>query len=1036
MKKILILIAAFYLIGSNICLAANYYQTSNLWSNTTSWSTSSSLIIRPSTPPGTSDIVTLYPDKYGVMNVSSSVTILGLNIIFGYNVNFAGNLISNGSNLPFIVTGATNITMTSTSSILTVNAAFYSSGAATFAFNTFDLQFPIKNGNSLVCKFLAPTVTFSGNVTTSSSGAASNILSYLTMDFLAGTTVSTNGSANCTIGSSTALAANVNPASTWSFILESAVSPANTILNTTLTNTFGSLPPIYKNYINFGNTSTRVNYIASSDQSIYTTSTPNLTGASSSTSFRYNAIKIANTTGVATVIGGTLITINGFTNATTNSSTNYIDFTTNATTLNLIGTIQTVQTTSTGNPTKFYNLTINTSTSTTFKGSAGFAVASQGVVALNSGGSFGCTSMFTLLSDVNGSASIAPVLNGGTINGNFTVQRYLSGSSSGVNYRGYRLLSSAVNVGNLFHNYDNLTHCNGATFITGPGGSANGFDQDGNSTIYFFDDAPAPSDATFTSGNWYGVTNLSTPYNSAFSTSGDSGYDYNYSGNGYLLFYRGSRSTGNPYNPASLALPSTLNDVGVPNFGNVTVVKFNNGNNQYLEYTNDTTTNAAVRGFNLLGNPYACTIDWNTSTSGGINLTNVSNTIYTLNVNGTYGTYQWDGTTGTATNNGSRYIASGQGFFVQATAAAPTFTFTENAKTLPSGFNPVQGATTAGTQLGTILPTANQHLILSLIKDTINYEDSFIGFNKNASPKLVPNEDARYLNGSSKVHLATLSSDNAKLAINRQPLPTSDITSIPLIVTATSDGTYQLNLKEFSGIPSIYQVYLKDNYLKDSVNLRMHPNYTFSISNSDKFSYGTKRFVLLIKEDTSLMVKLKTFKAKPNFTKMVSVNWETLNEFNYTRFAVERSVDQGKTYITIDSLISSNAGNYNFTDQQPINGTMLYRLKMTDLNGYISYSTPVKISYNSDVLQTAIIVYPNPAANQITIALNNSAGQQLTKGYTIKIFNEAGIEVLSATSAINSWQGNVSKLHVGTYMIQVFDNKAFSPVGNGKFVKQ
>ena len=1035
MKKIVILIAAFFLIGSNICLAANYYQTTGgtVWSNTTSWSTSSSSIIRPATPPGSSDIVTIYPDKYGAMTVSSSVTILGLNVNFSLNTNNTGNIISNSSNLPFSVTGATNITMTSTSSNLNVSASFYASGTASFAFNTFNLQFPIKNGNSLVCKFQAPTITFSGNVTTSSSGAVSNILSYLTMDFLAGTTVSTNGSANCTIGSSTALAANVNPASTWSFILESAVSPAYTTLNTTLTNTFSSLPAIYKNYINFANTSTRVIYIASSNQSIYTTSTPNLTGASSSTSFRYNAIKIANNTGVATVIGGTLITINGFTNATTNSGTNYIDFTTNATTLNLIGTIQTVQTTSTGNPTKFYNLTLNTSISANFIGSAGFAVASQGVVALNSGGSFGCSSMFTLLSDVNGSASIAQVLNGGTMNGYFTVQRYLSGSSSGVNYRGYRLLSSAVNVGNLVYNYDNLTHCNGATFITGPGGSANGFDKDGNPTIYFFDDASAPSDASFTSGNWYGVTNLSTPYNSAFSTSGDSTYDYNYSGNGYLLFFRGSRSTGNPYNPASLALPSTLNDVGIPNVRDVTVLKFNN---QYLEYTNDTTTNAAVRGFNLLGNPYACTIDWNTSTSGGIDMTNVSNTIYTLNLNGTYGTYQWDGATGTATNNGSRYIASGQGFFVQATAAAPTFTFTENAKTLTSGFNPVQGATTAGTQLATILPTANQYLILSLIKDTINFEDSFIGFNKNASPKLVANEDARYLNGSSKVHLATLSSDNAKLAINRQPLPTSDITSIPLIVTANSDGTYQLNLKEFSGIPSIYQVYLKDNYLKDSVNLRMHPNYTFSISNSDKFSYGTKRFVLLIKEDTSLMVKLKTFKAKPNFTKMVSVNWETLNEFNYTHFAVERSADQGKTYITIDSLISSNTGNYNFTDQQPINGTILYRLKMTDLNGYISYSTPVKISYNSDVLQTAIIVYPNPAANQITIAVNNSSGQQPTKGYTIKIFNEAGIEVLNASSAINSWQGNVSKLHVGTYMIQVFDNKAFSAVGNGKFVKQ
>ena len=1034
MKKIVILLAAFFLFSYHNCFGANYYQiAAGNWNSLSIWSSAQGSSADKSVLPGSADNVYLYPDIYGSVPIPSGYTpgsIANLYIYVGSTTtNFTGTMITNSSNSILSVSGATNLYFQATSSIITITVSFIASGTGGFTFNNFNLQFPSQPGNSAICKFQSPTVTFNGTVTCSASGINLNNTSNLTMDFLNGTVVNSNG----TIGSFPSSQSFVSSSCKWNFLLESGAT-----LNLSNTSTFGSLSSYFINYINFASGST-VNYTGTAAQNIYTTSTPNLAGASSSTAFGYSNLKIANSAGIASVLSGTLNVSGNFTNATANSGTNYIDFTTNATTLNLTGGTQTISTTSTGNQTKFYNLTVASTTSATLSGAAGFAISSKGILTLSTAATFATAGLLTLLSDVNGCASFAPVLNSGSVTGNVIVQRYLSGSSSGVNYRGYRLLSSPVYVATAptVGNYDKIQNCIGATFLTGTGGTTNGFDQAGNPTIYFFTDNSAPSNKSFTSGNWGGVYNMKTGVsNSFYVTNYGTSNGYKFAGNGFLLFFRGSRSTVNPYNPSTFALASVLCDTGKINIGPIAVCKYNSFSTPlYLDYTTSISTNTAVRGFNLLGNPYACTIDWNTSTTGGFTMTNVSNTIYTLNLNGTYGTYQWNGTTGTATNNGSRYIASGQGFFVKATAANPTFTFTENAKVTGVNFNPVQTGLAATTELAVTHNTGDQHLLLSLNKDSINYEESLIGFNQNARAQLVVNEDAGYLLGSSAVHFSTLSSDNAKLAINRQPLPTLGTSAIPLAVSASSNGSYQLNLREIQGIPAIYQLILKDNYLKDSINIRSQRKYTFTLNNNDTSTYGTSRFVLLIREDPTLMVRLNSFAARPDFPKTVLVNWSSQNEFDYTHFVVERSIDGGKTYLFLDSLISTGAGNYNIRDHQPNNGTSYYRLKMTDLNGTVSYATPIKISYNKELMNSAVMVFPNPTSSQINIAVNDN-GQHFSRGYVFKIFNESGIQILSANSMAGSWQGNVGNLRVGTYLVQVYANDSNKAIGSVKFVKQ
>ena len=78
-----------------------------------------------------------------------------------------------------------------------------------------------------------------------------------------------------------------------------------------------------------------------------------------------------------------------------------------------------------------------------------------------------------------------------------------------------------------------------------------------------------------------------------------------------------------------------------------------------------TTTPEIDGGWNLVGNPYPSSIDWDAAS--GWTKTNVNSATYCHVDGSTWATWVL-GTPGVGTNSGSRYIAPGQGFFVQATA--------------------------------------------------------------------------------------------------------------------------------------------------------------------------------------------------------------------------------------------------------------------------------------------------------------------------------------------------------------------------------
>jgi hypothetical protein len=645
----------------------------------------------------------------------------------------------------------------------------------------------------------------------------------------------------------------------------------------------------------------------------------------------------------------------------------------------------------------------------------------------------------TLKSTSTLSASVAAIPSTYSITGLVNVQRYISGGLA--KYRGYRFLSSPVYTvksgSNLYYDFSYLTT---ETPITGTLGTSGGMDKTGNPSIYLYRNDVTFTNGSYNGGNFRGVNkiNNTTKYNIGIDYDGTFALHV---GTGFWMFYRGDKT-----NLSSKFITSTIPEATVFSTRgtlNQQAVQVVNWFTQSTSLQYSMMNGSSYAGYNLVGNPYASSIDWNsrgTTAGSGIYITNVSNTIYIYNESTKiYGTY--DGTFGL--NGASNIIPSGQGFYVKATNSSSQLTFNEAAKTSAQVSGPTQG--TGNTLLLTTKPKVGatepvlQYMRLELRKDSDDVEESIVKFESTASDKFVDGEDSEHMSGTGGVSFYSYSSDNVALAIDHIPFPKTNTTVIKLNAGASSDGQYAINRTEFKNIPPIYDIWLKDAYKKDSLDFKTYDSYKFDVSRSDTNSFGAHRFTLVIRETPGLGLHLLSF-AGSKTTSGSELVWKTENERYSTNFTVERSIDNGKTYAVVGGFASSEEGTYSLTDKKPIMPADTYRLKMEDLNGTITYSNPITLAYANvgDLNNNAVNVYPNPAVGVINVAIVENA-VNLTKSsnpsYSLKITNSSGKVLKTVTTSQATWQDNVGSLMPGTYVVDVTNNADNSSVGKAKFIK-
>ena len=254
----------------------------------------------------------------------------------------------------------------------------------------------------------------------------------------------------------------------------------------------------------------------------------------------------------------------------------------------------------------------------------------------------------------------------------------------------------------------------------------------------------------------------------------------------------------------------------------------NSGNNEpiKLPVTYTASGKAINDGWNLVGNPYPSTIDWNSSS--GWAKENIETTIYVRNNGGSVQQYAtWNGVTGT--NGGSRYIAIGQAFWVKATnTGVPKLTANENVKS--------PRATTSFFRTD----GPDDLLRITLVQGSTQ-DDAVIHFREDATENFDGSADAMKLTNAG-FNLSTLLSDGTSVAINSMPSLRCE-TQIPLMIANAVAGNYILRFSEFDSFKESVSILLADKFTNTVVNIRTQGDYAFSVS-ADPRSFGAERFVV------------------------------------------------------------------------------------------------------------------------------------------------------------------------------------------------
>ena len=278
-------------------------------------------------------------------------------------------------------------------------------------------------------------------------------------------------------------------------------------------------------------------------------------------------------------------------------------------------------------------------------------------------------------------------------------------------------------------------------------------------------------------------------------------------------------------------------------------------------------TAGAFNGYNLIGNPYASTIDWDNV----VIPTGLTNAVYLTDNANVTGTPEGAFTTyvpGVAATNPpaaipgwSGEIALGQSFWVQATGNT-TLTFQESNKST----NQSVFYRTGGTK----------DLMRITMTDGIQKDETVLHFNAEGTLDFDPRYDAKKLFNTG-INLSQYDGE-LDFAINTIPFDECN-SSIALRVYNAAEGSYSLNFSELESFTFATQIKLIDNYLGETHEVANGYNHAFNVDANPE-SQGTDRFVV---QFTSRIINdSPEYLINQNCEEAVTLLQDTQNEVTYS----------------------------------------------------------------------------------------------------------------------------------------------------------
>ena len=162
----------------------------------------------------------------------------------------------------------------------------------------------------------------------------------------------------------------------------------------------------------------------------------------------------------------------------------------------------------------------------------------------------------------------------------------------------------------------------------------------------------------------------------------------------------------------------------------------------------------------------------------------------------------------------------------------------------------------------------------------------------------------------------------------------------------------------------------------------------------------------------ALPVSLISFTAQKE-NQIAALSWSTAEEINSDRFEVEHSLN-GKNWQKIGSVAakgnSSNTQWYSFTDNDPANGSNLYRLRIVDRDGTFEITRAKSLTFDIGI---ETVVYPNPVTERLLLKTSD-----LSRIRRVELYDASGKSVLESETVTASGI-DVKGLPTGLYVIKV-----------------
>ncbi len=364
-----------------------------------------------------------------------------------------------------------------------------------------------------------------------------------------------------------------------------------------------------------------------------------------------------------------------------------------------------------------------------------------------------------------------------TITGDAIVERYVNASE-----RSWYHLASAVN-GATVDDWQNEIPITGSFLGHSNLGGSNG------TSVYGYNES---ENSTSNEDGWL-----------AFPAAGSDSLVTIANGKGYRFYLR--QNVSNPLGGV------TIDGKGTLNAGNKTMP---------VSFTSSGVL--AADGWNLVGNPYASTIDWYDPSWTKVGLDDAM--------------YVWDGTLkryasfvgDVGINGGSRFVPSGQAFWVKANAANPSLVARQTVK--------------SNGQPTLLKPQSTSNVIRLTLKDGADQTENVVRFVSDATNAFDEAYDAHFFYDNYPLKMCSYNSDGKYYSINA--LEEDGDLDIPLWMDVpTVNHQYTLTVSGVASYTLMEDLVLRDLYLGTETVLEEDISYDFYVD-TDKSSSAANRFVL------------------------------------------------------------------------------------------------------------------------------------------------------------------------------------------------